>query len=156
MLLKKANPGIVHRKTMKLPASYLGAYGRALIAAGSKPRRLNTVDDAGVSDSEPDVEDPITPGSQGRIQMLKTRSPSVTPIDEPHTSMTIGAQHLCRPVPSTSTRNAFQAFADNHHELDDETITALNGWATCVYCKTARNTKAAIALNLLTSLVNSQ
>ena len=73
------------------------------------------------------------------------RPPLVTLIDEPPTPMTIGAQHLCRPVPSTSTRNAFQALADDHHELDDETITTLNGWATCVHRKTARNAKAVVA-----------
>ena len=131
-LLKKANPGIVDRKKMKLPASYQGAYERALIAAGGKPRRLDMLDDADVSDSDSNLKDPITPGRPGRIQMLKTQPPSVTPIDEPPTPVPIGAQHLCLPVPSISTRNTFQALANEHQELDDETITALNGWATRV------------------------
>ena len=76
---------------MKLPESYQGAYERALIAAESKPRRLDILDDTDVSDCESDFEEPITPRRPGRIQMLKTQPPSVTPIDEPPTPVTIGA-----------------------------------------------------------------
>ena len=93
----------------------MGAYEKDLIAAGGKPRRLNMLDDADVSDSESDFEEPITPGRNGRIQMLKTQQPPVTTIDEPPTPVTIDAQHLCRPVASTSTCNAFQTLAENHH-----------------------------------------
>ena len=141
-LLKKANPGIVDvLLLMKLPTSYMGAHEKALIAAGGKPRRLNMLDDADISDSESDFEEPITPGRHGSIRMLTSQTPLVTTIDEPPTPVTIGAQHLCRPVPSTSTRNAFQALAEDHHELDDETIAALTGWATVSYRKPGRGTK---------------
>ena len=69
----------------------MGAYEKALIAAGGKPRRLNMSDNANVSDSKLDFEDPITAGRNGRIPILKTQPPPVTPIDEPSTPVTIGA-----------------------------------------------------------------
>ena len=144
-ILKKASPGIVDRKKMKLPASYMGAYEKALVAAGGKPRRLNMLDDADISDSESDFEEPITPGRHGSIRMLTTQTPLVTTIDEPPTPVTIGAQHMCRPVPSTSTQNVFQTLAEDHHELDGETIAALNGLAKVSYRKPDRGTKLAPA-----------
>ena len=63
-LLKEAIPGVTECKKMKLPAGYQGAYEKALIAAGGKPRRLNMLEDEDVdgSDSESDFESPFTPG----------------------------------------------------------------------------------------------
>ena len=111
----------------------MGVYEKALIAAEGKPRRLNMLDDADISDSESDFGEPNTPGRHGSIRMLTTQTPLVTTMNLPPTPMTIGAQHLYRPVPSTSTRNTFEALAEGHHELDDETIAALKGWAKVSY-----------------------
>ena len=44
-------------------------------------------------------------------------------------------------MPSTSTRNAFQALAEDHQELDDETIAALNGKAKVSHRKPDCGTK---------------
>ena len=44
-LLKDGNPGVTERKKMKVPAGYQGAYEKALISAGGKPRRLNYLED---------------------------------------------------------------------------------------------------------------
>ena len=48
---------------MKLPATYKGAYEKALTAAGGKPRRLNKFDDEDIdnSDSETGFDTPYRP-----------------------------------------------------------------------------------------------
>ena len=55
-LMKDANPGITERRKMKLPTGYMGAYEKALIAAGGKPRRVNALDGA-LSDEDYDSEE---------------------------------------------------------------------------------------------------
>ena len=52
---------------MKLPAGYQGAYEKALIAAGGKPRRLNMLEDEDIDDSdlESDFGSPVTRHDQG-------------------------------------------------------------------------------------------
>ena len=49
---------------MKLPAGYMGAYEKALIKAGGKPRRANQLDDEDYDSDESDFETPITMGGR--------------------------------------------------------------------------------------------
>ena len=61
-LLKDANPGVTDRKKMRLPTGYMGAYEKALVAAGGKPRRINSLGDCDDGSEEEDFNTPIVPG----------------------------------------------------------------------------------------------
>ena len=127
---------------MKLPAGYQGAYEKALIAAGGKPRRLNMLEDEDIddSDSESDFESPITPG---KIRALTSSKPTHDFSDEPTPIMSVmmlEGQRRHQSIPLA--KNTFEALADDDNPLDSTDIDALNGWAHRVSVKTKKLPKS--------------
>ena len=82
-LLRDSNPGVTDRKKMKLPANYQGAYEKALIAAGGKPRRINALDGDDHESDEEDFNEPITPGGMCRALLDEDDSDSDSESDVP-------------------------------------------------------------------------
>ena len=161
-LLKAANPGVSDRKKMKLPAGYMGAYEKALIAAGGKPRRLNFLDDED-HDTEEDFDEAVDCGG-GTCRAIICEGDSDSDDD-----FEIGGGRVCalgdtkvqavsdepQPTPPVATasadarilaKNAFAAIAedDGSHTLDPAMMAALNGFAHKVSRKTNRNSKPVV------------
>ena len=106
------------RKKMQLPTRYQGAYEKALIAAGGKPRRLNGLEDEDVdgSDTESDFESPVTPGM---IRALTSSKPTHDFSDAPTRIMLVMIlEGQRRHQPITVAKNTFEALADDDDTLD--------------------------------------
>ena len=164
-ILKKANPGVVKREDMKLPANYEGAYEKARKAAGlSVKKRVNMLGEDEFHDSDSEDEGPAIFGrlcalgcpdmnnfnspipqamNDEELSALNVRRMQEDEIDPDRPMPTNWSQlHEAPPASIPSTKNRYSALSSTTTTEDDVTgDEEIEGWSVKVSRTNAKKQK---------------